>query len=422
MLVQANWHLGASHASLATPRVLIVDRDADVRVALRAALEREGFVTTVEETGEETIWAVERERYDAAVLDQDLPDISGLDLVFFLKHRCPGIPIVLTTQSSGPLTVEAARRRGARACVIKPIDAARLGDLLRDVIRPRRPVSLGRMAPAAEPPSRLVASIPGAVWAVLLPPRRQGYLTDQDPDGVREAVDRVATLAAVRRTVVVGVRRHAKDVGRAWDAASGPKLLVQPRDAGTAAELLLAAWWIHRQDPGATVAVFPSETAVGAPAGAAPRLSDQVGEVAAFVDRYPRWIVLVGADRADGHGSGLIVPGDVLTWTNAGLVWRVDRLLDARFSAYACRPRTAEVLANTGILVAKAAQLVEAGRVFVPRLHRGLLPSLPLLGTPSEALAMRRAYANAPRSTRVHSILQPCTPWLAAVRLAAPGA
>lgn len=216
----------------------------------------------------------------------------------------------------------------------------------------------------------------------------------------------------LNRTVVVTFRRRANDVGAAFAASSAPRSLVLPREFGTAAEVLLAAHWIHRQDPRATVALFPADLAVTERRVAMP--------AAAFVDRYPRWIVLLGAAFSGGGWKrGWSTPAEVLTWTDAGPVWRVHRVVGAALPATA-RARAADGWrANTGIFVAKATQLVEAGRVFLPRLHRGLLLVAPLPGTAAEALAMRRAWAGTPRPDFAQSLLEPCTPSLAVVEIAA---
>src|SRR3989304_4487626 len=64
--------------------------------------------------------AAERARFDAVVVDKELPRLSGLDLVSFLSHRAPATPIVLLTAFGGALVAEAARLRGATRHLAKP--------------------------------------------------------------------------------------------------------------------------------------------------------------------------------------------------------------------------------------------------------------------------------------------------------------
>ena len=62
---------------------------------VRDALARAGFDVALEGSGEGAIAAAERARFDAVVVDKELPRLSGLDLVSFLSHRAPATPIVL---------------------------------------------------------------------------------------------------------------------------------------------------------------------------------------------------------------------------------------------------------------------------------------------------------------------------------------
>lgn len=64
------------------------------------------FSVAIAETGEALITSVEATRFDAVVLDRELSDINGPDLVFFMRHRCPGPPVILVSaQPSFPPTI-----------------------------------------------------------------------------------------------------------------------------------------------------------------------------------------------------------------------------------------------------------------------------------------------------------------------------
>ena len=92
---------------------------------------------------------------------------------------------------------------------------------------------------------------------------------------LRQTLDRVALSIPPRQTVVVTRRAHAHYTAREIRGSEGPTVLAQPADRGTAAGVLFPAHWIAWQDPGAVVAVFPSD--------------HFIVEEATFMAMSPRW-------------------------------------------------------------------------------------------------------------------------------------
>jgi hypothetical protein len=76
---------------------------------------------------------------------------------------------------------------------------------------------------------------------------------------LQQTLDRVATRIHPERTVVIANARHAPYLSRDLTGRAPHTLLLQPADCGTAAEVLLPALGIARQDPDAVVAVIPSD-------------------------------------------------------------------------------------------------------------------------------------------------------------------
>jgi DNA-binding NtrC family response regulator len=75
---------------------------------------------------------VEHEAFDAVVLDCQLPDASGLDLLQRIQHLCPSTRvIVMTAYSTVELAVD-AMKRGAADFRAKPLDVADMVRSLRD--------------------------------------------------------------------------------------------------------------------------------------------------------------------------------------------------------------------------------------------------------------------------------------------------
>jgi DNA-binding response OmpR family regulator len=113
-------------------RVLVVEDDPDMRRLLTDFLQEEGIqVAEAADVTEALRWLSE-ERFDGVILDKNLPDGSGLDLLPRLAARFPGLPVILITAFGDPWIRERAAARGASALLLKPFS---LDDLLAAVRR-----------------------------------------------------------------------------------------------------------------------------------------------------------------------------------------------------------------------------------------------------------------------------------------------
>ena len=74
-----------------------------------------------------------------------------------------------------------------------------------------------------------------------------------------QTLDRVRIGFPLDRTIVVTMERHAEYIAEEITGATHPHIFAQPADRGTAAAILAPTSEIARRDPGATVAIFPSD-------------------------------------------------------------------------------------------------------------------------------------------------------------------
>ena len=109
-------------------KVLIVDDHAVVRHGLKSAIESQGYKVVAEAGSINEAQAfMAQTNPDAIIVDINLPDGSGFDLVTWSRKVSPTIAIVVLTLNEGEEYVRAARSAGANAFIVK---SAPLSDLI----------------------------------------------------------------------------------------------------------------------------------------------------------------------------------------------------------------------------------------------------------------------------------------------------
>ncbi|WP_327704747.1 response regulator transcription factor [Streptomyces decoyicus] len=121
-------------------RVLLAEDQAMVREALAALLSLEADLEVVAQAarGDEVLPAARAHPVDVALLDIEMPGLSGLDAAAALRAELPGVKIVILTTFGRPGYLRRAMESGADAFLVKDAPAARLADAVRRVLRGER--------------------------------------------------------------------------------------------------------------------------------------------------------------------------------------------------------------------------------------------------------------------------------------------
>ena len=112
------------------PLIVVVDDDAAVRNSLKFSLEVEGFAVRTFSAGADLLNAADLPGCACFVVDQNMPGMSGLDLVAKLRDRRVSVPVILITSHPSAAVSDRAAHAGI-PIVEKPF----LGNALYDRIR-----------------------------------------------------------------------------------------------------------------------------------------------------------------------------------------------------------------------------------------------------------------------------------------------
>ncbi len=90
-------------------RILVADDDRHLLELVRAMLDEAGLEVVVAHSGLAAADLIEREEFDAAVLDVLMPGMSGDALADLLHSLKPHVPVLLMTGDSGDQFVRSAQ-------------------------------------------------------------------------------------------------------------------------------------------------------------------------------------------------------------------------------------------------------------------------------------------------------------------------
>ncbi|WP_181106527.1 response regulator [Xanthomonas arboricola] len=123
------------------PHILVVDDNAVTRYSVRRVLEHHQFVVEEAGTGSDGLARLAEQAFSAVVLDVNLPDMSGFDIVRTLRAepRTALLPVVhVSAASIATGDMITGLEAGADAYLIHPVDPSVLVATLRTLLRARQ--------------------------------------------------------------------------------------------------------------------------------------------------------------------------------------------------------------------------------------------------------------------------------------------
>ncbi|MFF0741400.1 response regulator [Streptomyces sp. NPDC004111] len=154
-----------------TIRVLLAEDQSMVREALAALLGLEPDIDVVAQVarGDEVVAAAREAAVDVALLDIEMPGMTGIEAAARLTAELPGVKVVVLTTFGRPGYLRSAMEAGADAFLVKDAPAAQLAAAVRKVLAGERVID----------PALAAAALAGGA----------NPLTDRERDVLRAAAD-----------------------------------------------------------------------------------------------------------------------------------------------------------------------------------------------------------------------------------------
>ena len=114
--------------------VLIIEDEAALATALSRVCQRLGWHAELRASGNAGLRALASGNFDLAILDIGLPDLSGLEVLEKARARAPQLPVVIITAHGKLENAVAARKLGAAAYLVKPLDLREIERTLTQIL------------------------------------------------------------------------------------------------------------------------------------------------------------------------------------------------------------------------------------------------------------------------------------------------
>jgi two-component system response regulator FlrC len=116
-------------------RILVVDDDHSMRLALCESLESCGYDIVAAENGREALDLFKRGTFDLTITDMKMPGMTGIDVLRGVKELSPELPVILITAYGTVGTAVEAMKEGAAEFIMKPFSLDDLEAVVKHVLQ-----------------------------------------------------------------------------------------------------------------------------------------------------------------------------------------------------------------------------------------------------------------------------------------------
>ena len=114
--------------------ILVVDDDEGTRKSLSLIFKRKGYEIETAGTGEDAIKKARERFFNVVLLDIQLPDMKGIELLAPLKEIHPDMVIIMVTAHASLETAITALNQGASFYITKPLNMEEVFSIIREVM------------------------------------------------------------------------------------------------------------------------------------------------------------------------------------------------------------------------------------------------------------------------------------------------
>lgn len=116
-------------------KILIVDDEKNIRIALKQCFKGENYKVEMANDGEEAIEKLKNDRYDLILMDYQMPNKNGLEVLEDIrKNNIETRVIIMTAYGTVDIAVD-SMKLGAVDFISKPFTIAKVKDVVRESLK-----------------------------------------------------------------------------------------------------------------------------------------------------------------------------------------------------------------------------------------------------------------------------------------------
>ncbi len=143
--------------------ILIVDDEAEMRLAIKEALTRKGYSVELAPDGREAMRKMNESPFDMVISDLKMPGMGGMELLKSIKKTAPRTPVLLITAFGTIQKAVEAVKEGAVDFILKPFTLDALESTVEKALMlregPRPDVAGGKPMVSSDPSMKKVISM-----------------------------------------------------------------------------------------------------------------------------------------------------------------------------------------------------------------------------------------------------------------------
>jgi CheY-like chemotaxis protein len=127
------------------PRVLVVDDDPMVSMAIEVCLQRQGMEVTIADGGETGMRELASGTFDVLIVDIFMPHMRGFESIRVFHERAPSVPLIAMSgyafanaDAPAPDFLRMALEFGATRCLRKPFTSIALMTVINECLAESR--------------------------------------------------------------------------------------------------------------------------------------------------------------------------------------------------------------------------------------------------------------------------------------------
>lgn len=149
-------------------KILVVDDEPDMRLAIRNVLRLRGHTVAEAQDGPSALASLEGEKPDLVLLDIRLPGMDGIEVLERIRKVSRSLPVVMITGYGHIQSAVDVMKLGANEYLQKPFENSQLVDTVKRFTSERKPEPA---AANAQPAEKEAAAAPGAARPFFTPAR-----------------------------------------------------------------------------------------------------------------------------------------------------------------------------------------------------------------------------------------------------------